>query len=311
MFFAKKGLRNKIAIICGMVLTASFVVSCSEEKKVADCVEVYYLNARANGLDSWISDVKINTMEVEDAVADLIEDMSKDVVTSKAEPAISGYVNLKSFSVKDDVVNMDFSSEYHNLGRIEEVLHRSSIVRTLTQLKKINYVSFTIDGAPLEDHYGENYGNMSADMFIYDIGNEMNTYDQYEIKLYFVNEANDKLVPVYRSVVFNNSASVERMAVEQIIAGPNNNQVYPTISPNAKVLNLSVKDGVCHIEFSKEFLEEPFEVDPQLAIYSIVNTVTEFPGVKSVEFKVEGERNFTFRNFLISGEYKRNNELIQ
>ena len=46
------------------------------------------------------------------------------------------------------------------------------------------------------------------------------------------------------------------------------------------------------------------------AIYSIVDTVTEFPEVKSVQIKVDGQTDFIFRDFQITGLYERNTDLI-
>lgn len=310
MIFKKRGLSNKIAVICGVLFAALFAVSCSKQSATANNVKIYYVDAKGNQIESWNSEIKANTMDTDEAVGVLIEELSKKIVTSKAQAAISEPVKLKKFSVEEDEVKLDFFAEYDQLGRIDEVLHRAAIVRTLTQLKKINYVSFSVEGQPITDHLGNKIGKMKSEDFIYDIGNEMNTYKQYEIKLYFANEANDKLVPVYRAVAYNSSASLEKMAVEQIIAGPNNNQVRPTIAPGTKVNNLSIKDGVCHIDFSEEFLSEPFEVDPELVIYSIVDTVTEFPEVKSVQIKVDGQTDFIFRDFQITGLYERNTDLI-
>ncbi|RKM55616.1 hypothetical protein D6853_08655 [Butyrivibrio sp. X503] len=311
MIFAKRGLYNRIAVICGVVVMALSSVSCYHEKSSVNNVKVYYIAANESKLDCWDSDVKANTIETEEAVRELLDELSKDIVTSKSQPAISDSVRLKSFTIDEDVVNLDFYAGYKDLGRIEEVLHRAAIVRTLTQLKKIECVSISVEGEPITDHLGNPVGNMRADDFIYNIGNEIGSYEQLQIKLYFVNESNDKLVPVYRTVVYNSSASVEKMAVEQIVKGPRSNEVFPTISPDTKVINLSIKDGVCHIDFSKDFLSEPFDVDPQLALYSIVNTVTEFPSVDKVEIQVDGQKEFTFREFLISGEYERNMDLVQ
>ena len=310
MLFKKRGLYNKIAVICGIILTASFVVSCAGQEVADENVKIYYIGPKGNGLESWDSEVKVNTIENEKAVEDLLGELSKGIVTSKSQAAITDPISIKSFKIEGDVVKLDFFEGYEQLGRIEEVLHRAAIVKTLTQLKKVNYVSFAVEGQPITDHLGNQVGEMKSEDFIFNIGSELNEYEQYEIKLYFANESKDKLVPVYRSVVYNSSASVEKMAVEQIIAGPKNDQICPTIAPETKVSNLSVKDGVCHIDFSKDFLSEPFEIDPELAIYSIVNTVTEFPNVEKVELKVEGSDEFMFRDFQISGLYERNPSLI-
>ena len=196
------------------------------------------------------------------------------------------------------------------LGRTIEILDRAAIVRTFTQLDSVEYVSFQIDGAPLTDHYGNIVGNMSADTFINNVGNEINTYEKVQLKLYFATKEGNRLSPVYRSVVYNSNISMERLAVEQIINGPNTDIVFPSISKDTKIKSVNVKDGVCYIDFDNGFLSPVDNVTAEAAIYSIVNTVTELPSINKVAFSVNGEDSFTFMDFLISGQYERNLDIV-
>ena len=192
-----------------------------------------------------------------------------------------------------------------------EILDRAAIVRTFTQLDEIEYVSFQVEGTPLADHYGNIIGNMSADTFIFNVGNEINTYERVELKLYFANETGDKLVPVYRSVVYNSNISMERLAVEQIIKGPKTDICYPTISKDTKINSVNVKDGVCYVDFDSSFLSEPYNVSAEVAIYSLVNSIVELTDVNKVAFSVNGEASFTFMDFSITGPYERNLDLME
>lgn len=58
---------------------------------------------------------------------------------------------------------MDFSKEYYDLTAAQEVLLRASVVRTLTQLDSISYVTFTVNSIPLVDSDDEIVGSMAAD----------------------------------------------------------------------------------------------------------------------------------------------------
>ena len=197
------------------------------------------------------------------------------------------------------------------LGRTIEILDRAAIVRTFTQLDNIEYVSFQVEGTPLTDHYGNIIGNMSADTFIYNVGNEINTYEKVELKLYFANLDGTKLVPVFRSVVYNSNISMEKLAVEQIISGPNTDIAYGTISKEAKIKSINVKDGVCYIDFESDFQSTSNSVTTEVAIYSIVNTLTELPNINKVVFSVNGQSNFMFMDYMISGAYERNLDLVE
>ncbi|MCR5747532.1 MAG: GerMN domain-containing protein, partial [Lachnospiraceae bacterium] len=197
------------------------------------------------------------------------------------------------------------------IGRTVEILDRAAIVRTFTQLDEIEYVSFQVEGTPLSDHYGNVIGNMSADTFIFNVGNEINTYEKVELKLYFANEAGDKLVPVYRSVVYNSNISMERLALEQLISGPNTDICYPTIAKDCKINSISVRDGVCYIDFDAALLNNQYNITEEVALYSVVNTIVELSEVNKVSFSVNGESTFKFKDATISGVYERNLDVIE
>ena len=66
------------------------------------------------------------------------------------------------------------SVEYKKLSPSSEVLVRAAIVRTMTQLEGISYVSVTVGGESLTDSLGNVVGPMTADLFIDNAGNEIN-----------------------------------------------------------------------------------------------------------------------------------------
>ena len=101
MIFKKRGLSNKIAVICGVLFAALFAVSCSKQSATANNVKIYYVDAKGNQIESWNSEIKANTMDTDEAVGVLIEELSKKIVTSKAQAAISEPVKLKKFSVEE------------------------------------------------------------------------------------------------------------------------------------------------------------------------------------------------------------------
>ena len=103
---------------------------------------------------------------------------------------------------------------------------------------------------------------------------------------------------------------MERLAVEQIISGPNTDIVFPSISKDTKIRSVNVKDGVCYVDFDSGFLTPVENVSAEAALYSIVNTITELPAVNKVAFSVNGEDSFTFMDFLISGQYERNLDIV-
>jgi germination protein M len=104
---------------------------------------------------------------------------------------------------------------------------------------------------------------------------------------------------------------MERLAVEQIISGPNTDICFPTISKDSKINSINVKDGVCYIDFDQNFLSEPYSVKAEVALYSVVNTVAELLDVNKVAFSINGEAAFTFMDLAVTGPFERNLDIIE
>jgi germination protein M len=306
-------IKNRIISFALALIMTSLMLSGCQRKEAADpdSFKIFYVNNSETGIMAVDYEIKSNKSDIDEVIAELIEQLGTMSERRQYEAPLTGEVNLIGYTIADKLLTLNFDTRYLDIGRTVEVLDRAAIVRTFTQLDDIDYVSFQVEGTPLTDHYGNIIGNMSADTFIFNVGNEINTYEKVELKLFFANETGDKLIPVYRSVVYNSNISMERLAVEQIISGPNTDICFPTISKDSKINSISVKDGVCYIDFDSAFLTEPYNVTAEVALYSLVNTIAEFSDVNKVAFSVNGNSTFTFMDFSISGPYERNLDIIE
>lgn len=304
---------NRIfGLVLALVLTVSALAGCERKgPKDPDAFKIFYVNNSETGIVAVDYAIQNSLSDPEAVISELIDQLGTMPERRQYEAPLTGDVHLIGYSISDKLLTLNFDIHYADIGRTIEILDRAAIVRTFTQLDGIDYVSFQVEGAPLTDHYGSIIGNMSADTFIFNVGNEINTYEKVELKLYFANTSGDRLVPVYRSVVYNSNISMERLAVEQIISGPNTDICFPTISKDTKINSINVKDGVCYIDFDSAFLNQPFNVTADVALYSIVNTVAELSEVNKVAFSVNGEASFTFMDASITGPYERNLDLIE
>ena len=305
-------IKNRIALLLVVALTAMLFSGCSgTQVPDPDSFKIFYVNNSETGIVAVDYQIQSNPSDIDAVIAELIGQLETLPERRQYEAPLTGEVNLIGYSLSDKILTLNFDIQYMDIGRTIEVLDRAAVVRTFTQLDEVEYVSFQVEGSPLTDHYGSIIGNMSADTFIFNVGNEINTYEKIELKLYFANADGTKLVPVYRSLVYNSNISMERVAVEQIIKGPNTDVAFPTISKDAKINSVNVKDGVCYVDFDQAFLTQPYSVTAEVALYSLVNTIAEFSDVNKVAFTVNGESGFSFMDFEISGPYERNLDIIE
>jgi len=90
------------------------------------------------------------------------------------------------------------------------------------------------------------------------------------------------------------SKELYKSVLEELIKGPQSDQLSPTIPSNVKVNSVKISDNTATVDFSKEIITNNQEIPHSsttevLAIYSIVNTLTEFEEIKKVKITIEGK----------------------
>ena len=88
------------------------------------------------------------------------------------------------------------------------------------------------------------------------------------------------------------SKELYKNVVEELVKGPESDQFSPTIPSNVKVNSVKISEGTATVDFSKEIITNFQEIPhssttERLAIFSIVNTLTEFEEIKKVKITIE------------------------
>jgi germination protein M len=119
-----------------------------------------------------------------------------------------------------------------------------------------------------------------------DIGEE-------EIVLYFSDENAQYLIPEYRKI--SKTSEIAKQAITELIKGPTNNNLYPTVPPTTRVNALYISDRIAYIDFSSEIRSDHpgGSTGELLTIYSIVLTLTSFPEINKVQILIDGDSEET------------------
>lgn len=304
-------LKQKRLIFLFLLLTA-VICACGRRKEPEQghTYKVYYENNDETGI--YPQDYVTETTGKEALLAELLEQLG--TVSGKLEykAPLSGGFDLLDYGIVEDQLTLVFDENYKGQPVTTEVLVRAAIVRTLTQIEGIQYVTFQIKSEPLTDASGTVIGIMNADMFIDNAGNEINTYEKVKLALYFADEDGDGLKQVSRSVVYNSNISMERLVVEQLITGPDEEEkAFPTINPDTKIVSVNVKDGICYVNLDSTFLTQIYNVTSDAAVYSIVNSLAELSNVNKVQISINGDTNVNYKeNINFSTVFERNLELV-
>lgn len=275
---------------------------------------VYYLYYINNDETKIISrEYRSETTDEALLLEELLEELSVISERLEYETPLAKEFALVGHTLDNGLLTLDFDERYWELRGAREVLVRASIVRTVIQLKQIERVTFTVKGEPLVDQAGVAVGVMNEESFIENAGNEINAYEKVDLRLYFANETGDYLVEENRlNVVYNSNISLEKLVVEKLVEGPAAKDAYPTINPDTKVISVTVKDGICYVNLSDDFLNQPYNVTTDVTIYSITNSLVELSNVNKVQISVDGETNISYREKLsLNNLFERNLDMLE
>ena len=254
---------------------------------------VYRVNNDETRTESYYEDLGIAGLGEDSAdkcISTLIDALSeKSPAALYKAPLSMGPVCL-GYTYDDGVITLDMSSDYTDLNFTTEVLVRAAVVRTLCNLDFVQSVYFTVSGEPLIDHSGFQVGAMTADTFISNDGNEINTYEEVSVTLYFVSADGNSLVGVNRKKFYPTSVPLERLVVEELIKGPSGqiDNIYPSVNPNVSILSITTKDEVCYVNLSSDILLPYGNVPTQVTATAIVNSLCRLPSVKKVQILSDG-----------------------
>ena len=302
-------------LICVIVL-AFCAASCTNASgrtgaEEEDAFRIYYVNAEESGLVSEVYTPESDPGDTTAMIEEVITVLQTSAGRMEYEAPMTGDIVLREYRLEEGLLTLDFDVRYLDRDPVTEILDRAAIVRTFSQIEGVDGVIFLVAGSALM--HGETpVGVMTADTFIYNAGSEINTYDKVRILLHFADPSGESLIPVYRTVVYNSNMSMERLVAEQLLVGPNTEEAQATLSPNTKITNVTVQDNTCYIDFSEEFLSLLPGISPELALYSLVNSLTELYGVERVQISVGGQSGLLFGNLIpLDAPFSANPSLLR
>jgi germination protein M len=257
----------------------------------------------------------LTSTDTKDQIVEVLTLLCSVPDNKELRATLTSGINIITYAYENGKVTLSLGDKYKDLAKPTEVLTRAAIVRSLTGIEGVDGVTITVNGEPITDTSGNAIGIMTADMFVDNAGTQLEAVDtRITLRLYFANESGDGLVAVNRELSHNadiSNVSMEKLVVEQLIGGPVNGETYPTINPDTKLVNSTVKDGICYLTFDSSILTAVNNVTTDVTIYSIVNSLVELSNINKVQFSIEGNKDGKFRDkYELSTIFERNLSLI-
>lgn len=294
-----------------IVLCLVLLCGCSKkEKSTEEMTYIYYTNIDGTGLVG--EECELEGKTAKEQAEFCFEKLSSETDSIDYNSPYPEKVKVKSWKLNDTDLEVNFNVAYKSMNPTQELLLRAATVQTMVQIKGIDYVRFFVEGKPLTDKENREIGYMRKESFVDNTGDSLRAYQDAKIRLFFASQTGEQLVEEERSVRYNSNTSVEKMIVEQLMKGPKKEGSYPVIPPETKLLGVTVRDGICYVNFDEGFLNPAYQVTPQVAVYSIVNSVIEGGEVSKVQILINGESTVEYQgNLKFEDPFVSNLELVK
>ena len=166
----KKSKQSVLMMLCLILILA--LTGCRSKKETNDQsnqkgTAIYYTNNDVTKLVLKRKNIRLEGNQIQ-KVQTLLKELQKSPKSDTIRSVIPKRIVINSFEVNSNIVQVDFSMGYKRIAENRDLICRAGIVYTSTQLKGINYVSFTISGEPMLDTDGTALGALGRDSFVFD-----------------------------------------------------------------------------------------------------------------------------------------------
>lgn len=309
----KKRITKRLLLPCLLLFVSGLLSGCAGNKPTETPENLYHVYCTNSTASKLLSKDYFMT-ETEDAtqkVWELLDVMRVSEPEASRHSAIPEEVQIQNLKLEEKLLTITFDKNYMSMTPSREIICRAAVVKTVSQVEGVEYVSFIIGEKPLIDAKGKTVEMMQAKDFLESSSGAGDNMQPITLILYFTNKAGDKLIETERTVLYDGEAAVERLVLDQLIEGPSGEGIYATLPSSMEVLGMRVKDGVCYINLDNTFVDKAKDVADYIPIYSIVNSLSELAGINWVQISVNGSGEVLFREKIsLNQQFERNLDYI-
>ncbi len=302
---------KRLRIFLTFILLILICPGCGKDvidEKTDDKYNVFYLDA--DGITLVTEKYESNNTNVSKLAQELLDKL----YTPEKEEHLTVFkknFTVDRISIDEQVIYVYMSESYYDMNDVEEVLVRSALVKTFCQIDGVEYVSFYINEQPFVNDSGNVVGLMSANDYIDDTDESLNSLQWAEMSLYYSDASGQNLVCEQKKVAYSGNISIERAVIENLIDEPDSKDAKSALPKNLKLLGVSTKDGICYVNFDAVFLTAMVDVSADVTVYSIVNSLCEIDNIKQVQILVNGSFEETFMDkYPLTTLFERNLNLV-
>ncbi len=291
-------------------MAITFLWGCQSESSISqkepEGEYIYYLNSSATGLISYPY-----KSEGKDPISEYIISLSTQSSNGDYIPPLKD-ITVLSQRLDNKKLVLNFGGEYKALEKDREILTRAAVVKTLSQYEDISSIEFLVNNVPLENYNGKPVGSMDKSTFVDYFGNEQDSLIWENFTIYYANSDGTGLVGETHKYYFDNALSYEQAVIKCMQEPPESSDAKLAISKNINIINSTITDGTCYLDMDINFYDKNSDIDPKLALMSIVNSLCELDNIRAVKVNIINVNNSEPNSVIegLSGVYSKDNKLI-
>lgn len=296
----------KRAVILLLVLSILLsAAGCGQQQKPYP-IHLYYRTGSVSH-----SDGLIGYEPLEDHISRSVVDISERYFQGPESEDLSSPfprgTTFVSARMQDRTLKITVSSQLAELSGMNLTLALSCISMTFTQLAQIDAVEISAEDALL----GGQESVLIEDGSILLEDNSLQLAEN-KLTVYYADSKYRYLIPVVYGTKREELTDQAIYALQLLANDPEQDDLRKTMPSDTDILDLSVEDGLCIVDFSHDFYRNRPQsaASERMTILSIVNTLTQFEEIAEVQFYVEGQSVPLYSNMDLSLRYVRDESAI-
>lgn len=262
------------------------------DKKKSNVIDLYYLNAQEDGFKK-VSCKLQHSDDPKEMANEVLYKLSdtENSNTNKYKASIYDGVVINDVNVNRGKATVDFGAGYIQLSSAQEVLLRTSVVKSLLQIKGINGVMFSVNGSSLLDSDKVPVGLMDSSTILTDDGQTDIYSAKKKVKLYYTNETGDKLIPYLKELTVTDNVPLETQVLLALKNPPASKKNLKSPLPSDFYVNQTqILNNICYVDLSSEVEKAAVNVKEKVTVYAMVNSLTDLDTAYQVQFTIDGKK---------------------
>ncbi len=262
------------------------------DRKKNNTINLYYLNAQEDGFKKVSCKLQHSDdpKEMANEVLYKLSDTENNN-TNKYKASIFDGVVINDVNVIRGKATIDFGAGYIQLSHTQEVLLRTSVVKSLLQIQGIDGVLFSVNGSSLLDNDKMPVGLMEASTILTDDGQADIYSAKKKVKIYYTNETGDKLIPYLTELTVTDNVPLETQVLLALKNPPASKKNLKSPLPSDFYVNQTqILNNICYVDLSSEVEKAAVNVKEKVTVYAMVNSLTDLDTAYQVQFTIDGKK---------------------